>query len=101
MVATERVVARPADLTADIDADGAVADGSDVELGTLDVGLELLGEEVAQVLDGERLDIEGAQAGQVDGAVGPDGEGATNLRDVQLLDLKTVAGADNVVIKLT
>jgi len=36
---TEGVVARPADLnlTTDIDADGAVADGTDAELGALDV----------------------------------------------------------------
>ena len=33
MVATEGVVARTADFTADIDADGAVADGADLELG--------------------------------------------------------------------
>ena len=60
LAAAEGVEARPADLTADIDADGAVADGADVELGALDVGLELLGEEVAQLLDGEPLDVEGA-----------------------------------------
>ena len=92
-MATEGVVARPADFTTDIDADGAVGDGADVELGTLDVGLELLGEEVAQLLDGEPLDVEGAQAGQVDGAVRPDREGAAQLRDVEQLDLETVAGS--------
>ena len=66
---TEGVVASPADLTADIDADGSIADGADVELGALDLGLELLGEEVAQLFDGEPLDVEGAQTGQVDGCL--------------------------------
>ena len=37
--------------------DGALADGADVELGALDVGLELIGEEVAQLLDGEPLQV--------------------------------------------
>ena len=95
---TQGVVARPADLTADIDADGAIADGADVELGTLDVGLELLGEEVAQLLDGEPLDVEGAQARQVDGSVGSDREGAAQLGDVEQLDLESVAGAEDVAV---
>ena len=60
---TEGVVARPTYLATDIDTDGSVADGADVELGVLDVGLELLGEEVAQFLNGEPLDVEGAQTG--------------------------------------
>ena len=41
LAAIEGVIARPADLTTDIDADGAVADGAGVELGA-DVGLECL-----------------------------------------------------------
>ena len=90
MAATEGVVTRPADLTADIDADGAVADGADVKLGTLDVGLELLGEEVAQLLDGEPLNVEGAQAGQVDGAA--------QLGNVEQLDLQAAAGAEDVAV---
>ena len=100
LAATEAVEARPADLTTDIDADGAVADGADVELGALDVGLELLGEEVAQLLDGEPLDVEGAQAGKVDGAVGPNREGAAQFGDVQQLDLEAVAGAEDVACLL-
>ena len=98
MDATEGVVARPADLTTDINADGAVADGADVELGALDVGLELLCEEVAQLLDGQPLNVEGAQAGQVDGAVGPDREGAAQLGNVQQLDLQAVARAEDVSV---
>ena len=85
LAATEGVVTRPADLTTDIDADGAVADGADVELGALDVGLELLGQEVAQLLD-----VEGAQAWKVDGAVGPDREGSAQLWHVHQLHLEAV-----------
>jgi len=62
LAATEVVVARAADPTAFIDADRAVADGTDVELGVFDVDLELFGEEVAQLLDGAPLGSEGALA---------------------------------------
>ena len=71
--------------------DGALADGADVELGALDVGLELIGEEVAQLLDGEPLQVEGAQAGQLDGAVGPDREGDAQFGDVEQLHLNVFA----------
>jgi hypothetical protein len=69
--ATQGVLARPPHLAAYVNADGAVYDGPHVELRVFDVGLELLGEEVTQLLDGEHLDVEGAQARQVDAAVRP------------------------------
>ena len=95
---TEGVIARPADLTADVDADGAVADGANVKLGPLDVGLELLGEEIAELLEGEPLDVEGSEAGQVNGAVGPDRQGAAQFGNVQQIDLEAVPGTQNVVV---
>jgi len=70
--AGEHVIARSGDLAPDVDPHSSVANGSDEDLWTIDVGLELLGEEVAQLLDREPLDVEGSQAGQIDGAVGPD-----------------------------
>ena len=80
--AGEHVIARSGDLATDVDPDSAVTDWCDEDLGALDVGLELLGEEVAQLLDGEPLDVEGAQAREVDGAVGPDREGAASCSRV-------------------
>ena len=64
MAATEGVVARPADLTTDLDAGGAVADAANVKLGAVDVGLELLGEELAQLLHGEPLDVKACRRGR-------------------------------------
>ena len=51
--AGEHVIARSGDLANDVDPDSAVTDWCDEDLGAFDVGLELLGEEVAQLLDGE------------------------------------------------
>jgi hypothetical protein len=59
---------------------------------------ELLSVEVAQLLDGEPLDVEGAQAGQVDRAVRPDREGAAQLGDIEQLDLEAVAGSEDVAV---
>ena len=56
----------------------------------------LLGEEVAQLLDGEPLDVEGAQARDVNDAVRPDREGAAQLGDVEELDLEAVARSEDV-----
>ena len=72
--AREHVIARSGDLASDVDPDCSVADGRNEDLRALDVGLELIGEEVTQLLDGEPLDVESAEAGQIDGAVGPDRE---------------------------
>ena len=47
-------MARPADLTAERDAHGAISDGADVELRALHLV------EVAELLHGEPLDAEGA-----------------------------------------
>jgi len=58
--ATEGVLARPAKHTTDIDADVAVAEGTEVGLRTRDVRSELLFEEGAQLLNGEHLDVKGA-----------------------------------------
>ena len=96
--AREHVVARSADLASDVDPHSSISDRCDEDLRALDVGLELLREEVAQLLDGEPLDVEGSQAGQVDGAVGPDREGSAQLGDVEQLDLEGVAGAKDVAV---
>lgn len=50
---TEGVIARPENLTTDIDTDEAIADGPDVKLGALVVGLELICQEEVQHLRGE------------------------------------------------
>ena len=76
LAAGEHVIARSGDLAPYVDPHSAVADWRDEDLRAFDVGLELLGQEVAQLLDGEPLDVKSAQAGQVDGAVGSDREGA-------------------------
>ena len=96
--AREHVIARSGDLASDVDPHSSISDGCDEDLRTLDVGLELLGEEVAQLLHGETLDVEGAEAGEVDGAVGPDREGAAQLGDVEQLDLEAVSGAEDVAV---
>ena len=72
--AGEHVIPRSGDLAPDVDPHSPVADWGDEDLRTLDVGLELLCEEVAQLLDGEPFDVESTQSGQVDGAVGPNGK---------------------------
>ena len=94
----EHVVPRSRNLASDVDPYCAVARGSNEDLRTFDVGLELLGEEVAQLLDCEPFDFEGAQPGQVDGAVRPDREGAAQLRNVEKLDLESVAGTQDVTV---
>ncbi len=63
------------------------------ELRVLHVGLELLREDVAQLLHREPLHDEGPQPRQVHGAVGPDREGAAEIRDVEQLHLHAVARA--------
>lgn len=63
------------------------------------LGLELRGEDVAELLVGEPLDVEGAQTRQVYRAVGPDREGAAEPRDAQQLDLQGVARAEDVAIE--
>lgn len=47
-----------------IDADGALADGLDVELGPLDKGLELLGEERPKLFYGQRFKVDSPQTRQ-------------------------------------
>ena len=96
--AREHVVARSGDLASDVDPHSSISDRCDEDLRAFDVGLELLGEEVAQLLDGETLDVEGAQAGQVDRAVRADREGSAQLRDIEQLDLQAVARAEDVAI---
>ena len=73
--AATNVVTVQAEITADIDADRAVGHGTEVKVGPFEVGLELLGEVVAQLLHAEPFDVEGAQRGQVAGAVGSNQEG--------------------------
>jgi len=94
----DRVVARAVDLAAHVDAHGPECHGLHVELRVLHIGLELLGEEVAQLLHCEPLHVKGPQPGQVDGTVGPDREGAAELRDVEKLHLQAVAWAEDVSI---
>ena len=98
LAARQHVVAGAGDLAAHVDPNSPVANGGQEDLRVFDVGLELLSEEVAQLLDGEPLDVEGAQARQVNGAVGPDGEGAAELRDVQQLDIQGVPRPQDVSV---
>ena len=81
--AREHVIARSGDLASDVDTHSSISDRCDEDLRAFDVGLELLGEEVAQLFDGETLDVEGAQAGQVDGSIRPYRKNIAELRDVQ------------------
>ena len=96
--AGQHVIARSGDLAPDVYPHSPVADRGDEDLRAFDVGLELLGEEVAQLLDREPLDVKGAQPRQIDCAVGPDREGSAQLRDVQQLYLEAVAWAEDVAV---
>ena len=96
LAARQHEIPGTGDLAAHVDPNSPVAKGCQEDLRVFDVGLELLGEEVAQLLNGEPLDVQGAQPRQVHGAVGPDREGAAELRDVEQLDLQGVARAKDV-----
>jgi hypothetical protein len=91
-----QIVPRAVDPADYVTPHGPLATQVHVETGVLDVGLELLREEVAQLIDRDPFKVQNPKAGQIDGAIRSDRKMVSEVRDVEQLNFKNISYAMDV-----